>query len=229
VLKVLAGDAASIDDEDARLLDRGLGLDLARAQSLAGADPWLSGDIRDDVAGIAAMVDGFVAAASLPEPDLCELRDYARALASLMADVSCVLQPTSGRFAFGIAHLGPVLEDMLSTPDDQARTVAMLAALCARGLRPGLETILQSAQAAREGADAYNMLVAIRTAIPRAADVVSDHRFGAALRDSDRARVLRDEIASLRSLHADEIDAVVRGGRAKHERGSAAPSASDDG
>ncbi len=209
VFKVLTGDADGIDDDDARLLDRGPGLELGRTQSLAGVDPWLPDDIRDDVAGIASTADELAVAASLPEPDLCRVRDATQALAQLMSNIGGVLQPTSGRFAFGLAHLGTVLEDMLSTPDDQARTVAMLAALRARGLRPGLDEVLQTADAAQEGADAYKKLVALRAAVPRVADVVSDKRLGASMRDSEVAAALRADIAALREHHAKEIDAVL--------------------
>jgi len=87
--------------------------------------------------------------------------------------------------------------------------LSLTVALCHLGLRAGLDENLKNAPAAREALRAYRLLVAIRDAIPEAATVMSDQRFGAALKDPSKAVALYADIAKLRESHAAKIDAVL--------------------
>jgi hypothetical protein len=211
LISAMTGGGGGIDDDNASLLDRGLGLDRARTDTLGGTGPWLPGDIREDLAPVGELFDQAVltAAARLPDDELSRLRDDARALLTMFVDLGTVLRPTLDRYAFGLAHFGALAEDALSTPDAQAMMLALVGALCEVGLRAGLDENLKNAPAARQSARYYRVLVAVREAFPEAADALSDRKYGAAMSDPVAAAALHAEIVRLRESHGELIHALL--------------------
>jgi hypothetical protein len=209
LLKVFSGADGDLGDEDLRLLDRGLGLDRARTDRLAGQEPWLPGDIGEDLASFRDVFDRLGAAAVLDDSQLHRARDDARRFGEMFIKFGQVLRPTLGRFALGVAHLGASIEDDFAHPDGQATFLVMVAALVDAGHQAGLDRVLEAAPEVLELAEGYRKIVSLRTVVPAVADAISDRDMARALTDHGAAAELSERIRLLRQTHGAAIDAAL--------------------
>jgi len=195
-------------DETAILVEQALGLGRARTDSLAGSEPWLTGDPGRTF----SLLSEIVASRSfleLAETDNLQL-DLARVeIQSLIATVGVagqLLERLHGRGAFGYG----LISRLLGAQSPHSQAIVLLGWLLLRSngtLRSGLEQIGALAPQAEAAAQLYDLITLLRKEIPALAPVMSDERLAAAQRDESAARELNAGIARLRKADPESFDA----------------------
>jgi hypothetical protein len=228
-LDVLGGHTSELSVEDLQFLERGIGMDRARADKLAttGA-PWLDGDIRDDFVNIARVVDVDALRGSLEnvtDDQLRHLRDQTKALCSVITNLGAVLRDTAGFWAFGYGSSGAFIDDMVARPDGQAAILLFIVRLTTvegdLGLGGGLGDLAGQAAQASATRQMHDALVALRDAVPEVAAAVPLKWFGKAMSDPTWAAKAQQAFVTLRE--DETIRAKIDGFFADHPEHRATP------
>jgi hypothetical protein len=203
--------ARSNDDEQddaGRLFERALGLERARTDRLAGAEPWLTSDPGTDI-GILSQLLGPLSMLDLAQSSDSEL-DLARvevqSLIAVITAIAPLFERLHGRGAFGLGLTGRLFG--VRRPRSQALILlGWLALRTNQSLRAGLEEIGAVAPQAAATEQLYGVISQLRAEVPVLAPVLSDERLAAAQLDESAAIALNSEIAQLREQHTECFDA----------------------
>ncbi len=202
----------SIALEDEALVEQALGLGRGRTDHFANSEPWL-GEAGLDLARLSQIVAS-QSFGDLANTDSLQL-DFARAeiqslLATVMPIAALIIQ-LHGKGAFGLGLFGRFFEG--SDPHSQA--MILLGWLLLRKdplLRDGLARVGGLAPQTAATTRAYELIVELRTEIPRLAPILSDERLAASQLDEKAAASLRADIKALRDKDPEPFDAFF----AKH-------------
>jgi hypothetical protein len=194
-----------------RLRPRSAGLARARRDSLAGATPWLQGDLEADFKRIASMIaDLSLRASALSEDTLLNIARFElRTLAGTVSEAADCLDAVFGRSAFGYRDLADILS--AQTYKHQVGSLLIWSHLRRhdRGLRQGMEEINAVAGQVKVMTHALNTLALLAEKIPAYKSLLSPGRLGSALQDPVVGERYAEELAELREKHLDEINEVL--------------------
>lgn len=195
------------------LVETGLGLARARRESLAGADPWLQGDLEADFSRLASLIAGLsLREAADNEDSLLNIARFeSRTLSTTVSEAADCLDSVFGRGAFGYRDLA----DLLSTKVYEQQVCAVLAwshlRRYDRGLREGMEEINACAGQVRVMTRALTTLALLREKVPAYESVLTPGRLGAALNDPVVRESFEAELAEVREKHLAEVTSVLAG------------------
>lgn len=193
------------------LVEVGLGFARARRDSLAGAKPWLQGDLEADFGRIASLISGLSlqTAAASNDAVLNVSRFELRTLYRTVSEAANCLDAVFGRGAFGYRGLA----DVLSAQPYEQQIGSLLTWSHVRrhdrGLREGMEEINACAGQVKVMANALNTLALLRETIPAYEGLLTPGRLGAALQDPAVGERYSAELAEVREKHLDEINEVL--------------------
>lgn len=196
------------------LVEVGLGFARARRDSLAGAAPWLQGDLEADFRRIASMIAGLSLEASAASHDalLNVARFELRTLAETLSEAADCLDAVFGRGAFGYRDLADILS--AQTYDHQVGSLLTWSHVRRydRGLRQGMEETNALGGQVKAMTHALNTLALLGEAIPAYRSLLAPGRLGAALQDPVVGERYTEELAEVREKHLDEINKVLARG-----------------
>ncbi|HET8893025.1 MAG TPA: hypothetical protein VFM96_02875 [Gaiellaceae bacterium] len=193
------------------LIEVGLGFARARRDSLAGAAPWLQGDLEADFKRIASMIAGLSLQASAESNDvfLNIARFELRTLARTVSQAADCLDAVFGRGAFGYRDLADILS--AQTYEHQVGSVLMWSHVRRHdtGLRQGMEEINAVAGQVKVMTYALSTLALLRERIPAYENLLTPGRLGAALRNPAVGELYSAELAEVRERHLAEVTEVL--------------------
>jgi len=192
------------------LVEIGLGFARARHDSLAGADPWLQGDLEADFRRLASMIAGLSleAVAATDDALLNIARFECRTLSNTISEAADCLDAVFGRGAFGYRDLAATLST--KAYEQQVFFVVAWSQLRHdRGLREGMEEINACAGQVRVMTHALTTLALLREKIPAYESLLTPGRLGAALNDPVVRESFEAELAEVREKHLAEVNSVL--------------------
>lgn len=211
LLAVVAGRTDELSLENLQLIERGMGIDRARADVLATTGkPWLDGDIREDFDNIARLVNPAgiaVALAEASDHDLRQLRDKTKLFCSFVSSMGSIVRGTNDRWAFGFGGFGAIFDDMLSRPGSQALLLLLVMRVVQAGFAPGLDQIVANASGAEQARRMHDAVIALREEVPEVADAFPVRWLGKAMSDSSYDERIHERIRELRE--DDEVRAKI--------------------
>jgi hypothetical protein len=195
-------------DED--VLVSAFGLDRARTDKLATAEPWLEGGLGADFARLAHLIasTSFAQLARTADPELDAARGQFREFTTTVTTAARMLQTIFGQDAFGYGMLGRLFQ--LERPHDQAQgLLGWMSLRTDEGLHEGMRELAGLSRQAQATEKLYEVAEEIRREVPALRELLSPARLGAAQRDADEGVRLRSEIASAADEHRSQVDAVL--------------------
>lgn len=205
----VAGDATN---SDAKVVERGLGLERARSDALADAEPWLSGPLDESLADVSDLVRAHPFAEVVAGADDAELvirRDELRLLLALIGDAGEAFDDTFGRDAFGFGSVARMSAAM--RPTDRIGLFVGWVLFRRYGddrVETGYAAMARAAESwERDAVPAQRALEALRQEVPGFAELASPSRARRALRSRSRQEQWFADVRAFRASHAAELDA----------------------
>ncbi|HEV7566379.1 MAG TPA: hypothetical protein VGO31_10505 [Microbacteriaceae bacterium] len=195
----------------ADLLERALGIDRARVDSLANSEPWYQGDSAQDLARLGSLLNAKPLSLLAEEPDavLAEARDELRAFLVTVLNTSMLSERLFGRAAFGFGLIGRALRVRKS----KHQAVMLLGWLALREdpeLRHGMSQLGGLAPVAEATVELHRVIGELREEVPPFAEVLSEARMAKALKNAVDGDRLDGEIAAVRDANKEAVDAFFR-------------------
>jgi hypothetical protein len=200
----------------ARLVEKALGLDRARSETVSGSEPWMQGDLEIDFARLASILRGlsFESQAAASDDSLdrarAEMRSFQEVIASAAEGADLLL----GRGAFGFRPLA----NAFAVAGYQGQVFFVLAWQEMRKeeeLRNGMTQIVDCLGQARAMQEAGQTLAYLRDAVPAYRKLLSPRRIGKALHDPASHARFDEELNAIRLEHAEAIDAALAARRSR--------------
>jgi hypothetical protein len=207
-------DGFSVDSEtgedDAEVLERSLGLERARTDRLANADPWLEGDLGPDLAKLSDLLESHSNAglAELGDAELETARSELHNFQAIVLNLTEMFTFFFGPEAFGYSMLSSLFK--FDTPDAQSR--GLLGWLLLRqnaALYEGMLEFGGLAPQAKATARLQEITQQLRQDVPAFADVLSPERLGAAQLNAEEGERLRVEISAVAEANREQVDSFL--------------------
>lgn len=199
-----------VDEESEKAFERALGIDRARADRLAGGEPWFEGSSGQDLERLSGAF-GRRSLSDLADADLEDLdiaRREMRVFFQIFEAVASTIGAVLPRDALGLGTVRAVFGGLLE--NQQAFLVLMWLALRQDPLlREGMSKTMAALPDALAARDAFEVIRVLRTEIPAFALAMSDEALGAALVDEARGERLNAELAEVYSENRAEVDRFV--------------------
>jgi hypothetical protein len=198
------------DAESELAFEQALGIDHARADRLAGGEPWFEGSSDQDLARLSSAF-GRRSLGDLADAD-AEHLDIARQEIRVFFQIFEAVRSSIGAVLAGDAlGLGTVVAVLDGQPEGlQPFIVLMWLALRADPLlREGMATTMAALPNALAARDSFEAIRVLRAEIPAFASVITDEALGAALLDTARGERLRAELADVSSKNQAAVDHFI--------------------
>jgi hypothetical protein len=213
ILTAVTGGPDQVSDDAAAVLERGLGVDRAKQDRMAGAEPWLPHelDIRTELANAGELLKEERIRPLLDlttDEQLNCARDNVQAFVSTMTNAGYLIRETAGRWAFGIGALGAFTQDGAAEPPGQSLILLLWLSLQQAGYRENMDALVAlEDQTARARAD-FERLRALGRAFPDV-PALSSVALGRAFVDPNARDELVAALAELRRSHGAEVAAAI--------------------
>jgi len=214
ILRAMVGDTVQPSPSECEIFERALCFDGARQTPLHGSREWWE---QED--GSAVVWMGRFMSRPLVErlkeasdDDLLEARNVARKFFQYVVTFGEVMCWIFGRRGLGFGFIGKFVERFLGDPDRQAMIVLVFDSarrdpVLSKGLLE-LGPTMESWNT--EGYKGWQQLRLLAAEVPAVAELLSPTRLRESFKNSKGQDRLSQEVAAFRTLHADEIDAVVK-------------------
>jgi hypothetical protein len=194
----------------AELIEKALGLDRARRDTLANTPPWYSGSSEADLARLSSLLLKRPLAELAQEPDdvLEQGRRDLQLFIHVVTTTAKIAEPYVGRYAFGFGLIGRFLS--WQRPGNQ--TVMLLGWVNLSkepDLREGMNELVALEPKVRAWNELQGVLDALRKEIPAFAAILDNRRIGRALRSQVETERLNADLATARIEHAAEVKAFL--------------------
>ena len=196
-------------EEDRAIVEKGFGLERARADRLADSQPWLSGDTGEILHQFGSIVEHYPPGydlATIDDDELTRTRDEVRTFLTFMESYSAFLERAFGRGAFGLSAFAWLIRRL--KPADQGLMLLYWRSCRAGGLGSNLDQMLTTARQWHTFLmPMMRALEEMRTEVPVTAEILSPRQMGKALRNKRVMEQTFRAIRTLREQHTAEFDA----------------------
>lgn len=197
-------------EPERQLIETAFGLTRARTDALTGVQPWLQGDLEDDLRRFAIdlQILSFETAAEAHDSLLNIARLEVRALVEVVSTAADAFDSIFGRGAFSYREMA----DTLDLDDYDAQVFAVLAWSMLRRdriVRDGMAEIISTRGQVRVFRQSLLMLSALRDSIPGFAELLAPERLALVLCDGAAAADFETQLAALREANVDQVAAVL--------------------
>lgn len=205
-------DSNASEDDERRIMEKGLGLESARADRLEGAGQPLGINIENYLKEISWLADRNSLErelAKLTDGQLLEARDEVRPWLAIAAGYSLMFDEMLGRGTLGISAVDEAVRDMGA--QEQGLLTLMWAISRYRGpkdLREGLEAVGKPTSEMETGLHDWEITLRfaeqLREEVPAFAEILAPQQIASSL-DSRRMEHLMNQLHELAEQHKDEI------------------------
>jgi hypothetical protein len=197
-------------EDDGAVLERSWGLERARTDRLANADPWLEGDLTPDLARLGHLVaaNPMVELAQQPDAKLDAARIEVKEFLTTITIAARMFARLFDKDAFGYGMLG----DLFSLKEGKGQATLLLGWLLLRqdeSLHEGMRQMARLSEQAQAMERLYEVSEDLRQEVPALSSVLSPERLGAAQLSTEGSDQLREEIRTLANGNRQAVDAVL--------------------
>lgn len=194
----------------AELIEKALGLDRARRDTLAKTPPWYCGSSETDLARLSSLLVKRPLSELAQETDeiLEQGRRDLRSFIYVVTTTAKIAELYVGRYAFGFGLIAKFLS--WQRPGNQ--TVMLLGWVNLSkepDLQEGMNQLVALEPKVRAWKELQGVLDALREEIPAFAAILDNRRIGRALRSQLEAEQLNVDLTTARIEHAAEIEAFL--------------------
>jgi hypothetical protein len=209
---VVAGRFSAEGEEDARLVEKGMGLGGGRTDRVAGADPWLVGGIGGVLEEMSSTVRGMSLVRILEgtsDERLTQTRNRMKLLLETLGGIGAVLRRSVGRGAFGLTVFSEMTQHL--GPADQG---ILLLNWIATNVDEPTQELLELEAAMEEWNRRTSKIVPLfeelREQVPAFKQVWTPRRMQGALRSKRTAARLNADLARVSAEHRDEVELFLK-------------------
>ncbi len=193
--------------DDGALLEKSWGLDRARTDQLANAEPWLDGDLAPGLTKLSRLI------ASTPQLELAQSADTVLDVARVELKEFLVTITTTARMleilfgpgAFGYGMFGQLF-DLASAKGQATALLGWMLLRQDEGLHAGMRQFASLSPQAQATERLFDITNQLRDEVPELADVLSPERLGAAQLNAGENERLRDEIRAIADANRTRVD-----------------------
>jgi len=196
--------------DDGAVLEKSWGLERARSDQLADADPWLEGDLAPDLTKLSRLI------ASTPQLELAQSPDAALDAARVelgeflvtITTAARMLQTLFGPDAFGYGMISQLF-DLASAKGQATALLAWMLLRQDEGLQVGMRLLAGLSPQAQATERLYDITRQLCDEVPELADVLSPERLAAAQLNLEENERLRDEIRTIADANRERVDGFL--------------------
>jgi hypothetical protein len=232
-----AESAKDAEDDERRIMEKGLGLERAFTDHLGEAEPWLEINIEGYLKGMSWLADKDSLErelAAITDEQLLEARDEVRPWLAIAAGYSLMFDEMLGRGALGFYAVEEAIREMGA--QEQALFTLMWAIARyggPRDLREGLEAVGRPTPEIEAGLRDWETFLRfaeqLREGVPAFAEILAPQQIAKASLDSRRMEHFMDRLHKLAEQHKDELEAfLMEHPEARRELDESMPDGKDD-